>query len=176
MSILFTEFSRIYLRSVIDGVHHNFSLLSFNRMIDISSMSSNNDVSRLNMLLSAIADIKNRPFNLIGDGIENAKISTSNGDGIVIHMTYFQVWLDYGILGFLSYLSFFILLLLKYFKIILDPIHRKNPIVYIVFFVVFSYAFASLFHPLSNEINYWAAFILFVSHAINTNQRKSYYE
>ena len=119
MAIIMSGLVRNYIENMsLDG-KLNKPTLSFTRMIDISSMSSNNDVSRLNMLLSAIADIKNRPFNLIGDGIENAKISTSNGDGIVIHMTYFQVWLDYGILGFLSYLSFFILLLLKYFKIIL---------------------------------------------------------
>lgn len=175
LMISITEFVRETVRTHIDG--HNTEQnqpLALQRLLQATAttMTTANDITRSQMVWFAIEQIKQQPFTW-GKGIESAKVPTAtSSEGIVVHMTYFQVWLDYGLIGFLLYMAIFIILAIMIYK----RINYQDWAFMVAAYIVFSYAFISLLHPLSNEITYWAIFIVFVSYLMigGTKQEEQY--
>lgn len=168
MSIFLTELVRKAVIFHISGNQDQIEKpLALWRLLEATAATpaTENDLTRSQMILYAIKQIHKAPLEW-GKGIEFAKVPTSAGE-IVVHMTYFQLWIDYGILACFTYLLIFILITVIIWKKIFKEKYIDNWVVVSSAYIFFSYAFMSLLHPLSNEITYWAVFIVFLSYVLS---------
>lgn len=119
------------------------------------------DSTRFRMLQAASQAIAEHP--LWGTGIGTTRADTDVGP-MVVHNTYLQVWADLGLLGFLAYLGLvigWIAWLPKFFIRVrqLDNVITRG-LYYNAAFLLFFYALAGLFHPLSTEWSEWITFMI----------------
>lgn len=123
------------------------------------------DNMRYLLIKEAIRSISKSP--LIGKGIystgiyfrDDSNIDENKPDIMNVHMAYLGVWGDFGILAFISFtfLAFFWLVNIKRVFCNIRNIEdvRLKALGYNAIFLLFFFAFRSLFHPLSNEWSEW---------------------
>lgn len=133
---------------------------------NVSIHVNTNDVTRLEMMKFGLYKTLECPWNIIGGGIESAKIKTSSGL-VVVHMTYFQVWLDYGVGAFIAYVALIFTLIFYILYILKNKIIAKSDsLLFVSLYVLLGYGFISLVQPLSNEVSNWLFFIVFSAYAL----------
>ena len=94
----------------------------------------------------------------IGGGFGSTTTQTSSmTEPMVVHMTYFQLLADLGLLGLLSYLAIFILPLAMLWKRLsrTEDVWGEIDRSILPLGVLCVYLFSGLFHPISNEISEW---------------------
>jgi len=119
------------------------------------------DVIRYQMLQDVVGAIRAHP--VLGTGIETTVTETIVGP-MGTHMTYLQVWADMGLLGLAAYIWLvwgwipWVPRVLRRVQALTDPAHRA--IYYNAIYVLFFFAVAGFFHPLSTEWSEWVIFIV----------------
>ena len=119
------------------------------------------DLIRFQMLQDVADAIRAHP--VLGTGIESTVTETIVGP-MGIHMTYLQVWSDLGLLGFVTYIWLvwgwipWVPRVLRRVQALADPVQRA--VHYNALYMLFFFALAGFFHPLSTEWSEWVIFIV----------------
>ena len=123
------------------------------------------DLIRFQMLQDVVEAIQAHP--VLGTGIETTTTETIDGP-MDTHMTYLQVWADMGLLGFSAIMWLmwgWIVWIPKVLRTVrVFPDLAQRALYYNATFLLFFYAVAAVFHPLSTEWSEWIMFI--VSYAL----------
>ena len=117
------------------------------------------DLSRSEMLDTVLGKLRENP--IWGSGIGGARVQTPGG-GIVVHMTYLQVWSDLGVLGLLGHLGFtffWVPGLPRFLRRIRTLARVEDRALYTnAMFVLAIFCASAFFHPLSTELPEWLPF------------------
>ena len=134
-----------------------------------------NDKVRMAMITSGFEQVRRSP--LFGSGIGATSVMTTAGP-MVVHMTYLQVWGDYGLFGallFTTLMSFPIWVIgrrASFMRLHNLSLTEGAGLVCAVVIVV-SYPLYGLLHPLSNEFSEWAPYLLAFGVILNTLPKRS---
>lgn len=119
------------------------------------------DPVRARMLQTGLAAL--REAGVVGSGIETTRAGTEEGL-FVLHMTYFQVLGDLGLLGLVAYLWLtlgWLLWLPRAWANIRGMVSTpQRGLYYNAILLLFLFALAALFHPLSTEWSEWITFVI----------------
>jgi len=119
------------------------------------------DPVRVRMLQTGLAAL--REAGVVGSGIETTRAGTEEGL-FVLHMTYFQVLGDLGLLGLVAYLWLtlgWLLWLPRAWANIRGMVSApRRGLYYNAILLLFLFALAALFHPLSTEWSEWITFVI----------------
>jgi O-antigen ligase len=135
------------------------------------------DPTRAAMLEDGLAAVLRHP--LLGGGIGTTRSETDVGP-MEIHMSYLQAWGDLGILGMVSYVALIaggLALGLRSGRLIRSlksPVERAA--CYNAVFLLISFAFAGLFHPMSTEWSEWVSYVVPVGLLSRLGDRRAFPE
>lgn len=121
---------------------------------------SQNDVTRKEMFLRAIHRIQQHP--LWGGGTGSTAVATAAG-AMYVHMTYLQIWGDYGLPALLCYLAAlgaFVYAARAYVAAWRAGKVQRPEEGLLCVFILLGYGLYGLFNPLSNEPSEWALYLL----------------
>ena len=128
----------------------------------VNEVATHNDQIRMRMITAGFEQIRSSP--VWGGGIESSVVMTGGGP-MVIHLSYLQVWGDYGLFGFLLFVIIMVLPLLILTKRVqallttrFSSIEQAGLLSALV--VVLSYPLYGLLHPISNEFSEWAPMLM----------------
>jgi len=120
-----------------------------------------NDQIRLRMVTGAIEKIMQSPF--FGGGIESTVVMTVGGP-MVAHLSYLQVWGDYGLIGILLFVAIMLIpisgLLRRHFALLSQTTLTEKAGLLCAAVIVVSSVLYGFMHPLSSEFSEWAPYLI----------------
>lgn len=126
------------------------------------------DILRYNMFIEVLNHISEHPW--LGGGMGSAKINSPAITGqwsklpeLDIHIAYLQLWANIGLLGFIGFIAIslgwiiYVPRVLAIAKIL--PQAKDRAVIYNATYILFYFAFSSLFYPFSTEWSEWVYYL-----------------